>query len=273
MQIMNSLLVDLGIESWKPIIATLLLPPVPLLLIVALGAVLLWKQRRVGWLLTSVGVAGLWLCACTGVAEFLTAALLRPPAALQPAQIETLRRDVQAKRKVAIVVLGGGLKGHASEYDAPALAPLSLERLAYATWLAGRTEAPLVFTGGVGWAGKGGSATEAEIGSRVASTQFNRSLRWSEHESRDTRENATNTVAMMKRHGMAELVLVTHGWHMPRSMRAFDQAAQGQLRITAAPMGVAPSDQRLLLRWMPTSAGLADVRHVLHELLGLLAGS
>lgn len=270
---MNSLLVELGLESWKPIVAALLLPPVPLLLLVLAGAALLWTRRGVGWLLTTLGVTGLWLAASSGTADALSAWLLKPPPALQVAQIEALKRDVQANRKVAIVVLGGGRKAYAPEYDAAGLSLWSIERLLYGMWLAGKTDAPLAFSGGIGWASQTSGATEAQIAARIAATQFNRPLRWAESESRDTRENATRTVALLKRADVSQLVLVTHGWHMPRAVRAFEQAAQGSMRIVAAPMGVASSDERSLLRWMPTAKGLTEVRYVLHEALGLLAGS
>ena len=59
---MYTLVQELGIESWKPVITALLLPPVPFLLIMLWGALLLWGRRAFGWLLTLVAVTGLWLC-------------------------------------------------------------------------------------------------------------------------------------------------------------------------------------------------------------------
>ena len=270
---MNSLLVELGIEGWKPLAASLLLPPVPLLLLLLAGAALLWMRRAFGWLLMALGLAGLWLAACIGTAEALAVWLLRPPPALQAAQIEALKRDVRANRKVAIVVLGGGRKAYAPEYDRAGLSRWSMERLLYGMWLAGKTGAPVAFSGGVGWAAQPGGETEAQIAARIASTQFDRPLRWTENESRDTRENAARTVELLKHAGVHALVLVTHGWHMPRALRAFEQASGGALSVTAAPMGTASGDERSALRWMPTTNGLVEVRYVLHEALGLLAGS
>lgn len=270
---MNSLLVELGLESLKPIVTALLLPPVPFMVLALVGAGLLWTRRAIGWLFSVLAVAGFWLAACFGMANVLSAWLLQPPPALAAAQIDALKRDVQANSKLAIVVLGGGRKAYAPEYHAAGLSLWSMERLVYAMWLAGKTDAPLAFSGGIGWGSSSGGATEAEVAARVAAGQFMRPLRWTENESRDTRENAARTVALLARSDVRELVLVTHGWHMPRALRAFEQAAQGKMRIIAAPMGVATGEERSLMRWLPTSKGLLEVRYVLHEAFGLLAGS
>ena len=54
---MNELLALLGIESWKPILTTLLLPPVPLLLLTLIGARLVLPRRGLGWFLILLSVA------------------------------------------------------------------------------------------------------------------------------------------------------------------------------------------------------------------------
>jgi uncharacterized SAM-binding protein YcdF (DUF218 family) len=269
---MNTLVYELGIQSWKPAITALLLPPVPLLLILLWGTVLLWARRGFGWLLTLVAIAGLWLCSCAGFGQLLSDTMLKPPAALQPEQIAALKRDAQSRRNVAIVVLGGGREAHAPEYGVANLNHASLERLRYGLWLARETGAPVVFSGGVGWMQNEG-VSEAQIAARVAAADFGRPLRWTEEESRDTRENAARTLALMRREGLAELVIVTHAWHMPRSMRAFSQAADSKLKVTAAPMGLAPRIDQPWLKWIPSSEGHSHVRLILRELVGLLAGS
>ena len=115
--------------------------------------------------------------------------------------------------------------------------------------------------------------SEAQIAARVASAEFGRPLRWIEEESHDTRENAGRTLPLMLRDGVNELVVVTHGWHMPRAMRAFMEAAGGRLKVTPAPMALAPRVDQPLLMWLPTAEGQAHVRHIVRECIGLLAGS
>ena len=268
---MNSALTDLGLASWKPLLTALALPPVPLLALLLGAAALLWTRRGVGWLLFTLATAGLWLTACAGFGDLLEAALLERQPALTTVQVQALQHAAQARRDVAIVVLGGGREAHAPEYAAPSLARESLERLRYGAWLARRTGAPLAFSGGVGWAQRGGPS-EAEVALRIAREEFGRPLSWAEGESRDTRENAARTVALLRRSDIAEIVIVTHGWHMPRALRAFRAAAGERVRLVPAPMGMAPRVEDPTLRWLPTAEGTAHVRHVLREALGLLLG-
>ena len=267
---MNSLFVLLGIESWKPALTALLLPPVPLLVLVLIGARLIQPRRGLGWLLILASVALIWLGACTGTAQLLSQHALRPPPALGAHRIQALK--AAANPPTAIVVLGGGMEPLAPEYGVANLQHYSLERLRYGIWLGRETGLPLAFSGGVGWA-QPGATPEARIAAQIAAAEFGRPLKWVEAESRDTRENAGRSVALLKAAGIRHIVLVTHGSHMPRALRAFEAAAGGALRIEAAPMGLAQDTELPALRWIPSARGTTEVRTILHELLGLLAGA
>jgi uncharacterized SAM-binding protein YcdF (DUF218 family) len=269
---MNALVGNLGLSSWKAIAGALVLPPAPLLLLALVAAALLWARRRAGWWLMAASLAGLWFSCCVVTGEALTALLLRPPPALAAARIEALRNEVRARHDVAIVVLGGGRETMAPEYGFGSLAAEAMERLRYGVWLAQRTGIPLGFSGGASYA-NGAGPSEAQIAARIAADEFARPLRWREDASRDTRENASRSLALLREDGIRKVVLVTHGWHMPRARRAFEEAARGRFEIIAAPMGLAPRIERALLRWLPSSQGYLYVHHVLHEALGLLAGS
>lgn len=269
---MNNLFVLLGIESWKPIVSALILPPVPFLLMVLIGARLILPRRGWGWLITLLGVALLWLSACSGSARLLTQFVLHPPPALTADRIAALKADARAHQPTAIVVLGGGMEPYAPEYGAGNLAGPTLERLRYGIWLARQTGLPVAFSGGVGWA-QPDATPEARIAGQVAAQDFGHPLQWLDEDSRDTRENAGHSVAMLKRAGITHIVLVTHGWHMPRALRAFEDAAGVGMRIEAAPMGLAQSNEVAVLRWIPSTAGFQDVRNILHELIGRSAGA
>ena len=268
----NSLFVSLGIESWKPILAALLLPPVPLLLLVLVGARLLLPRRGLGWLLIVVSVALLWLSACTGAAQLLSRTLLPPPPALSFDRIRELRAEAAAKKPVAIVVLGAGSEPFAPEYGVSSLQAQSLERLRYGIWLANQTGAPLAFSGGVGWAQQG-STSEARVAAKIAADEFGHPIRWVEDDSRDTRENAAKTIALLKPAGIQHIVLVTHGYHMRRALRAFTEAAGTAMQIDAAPMGLARGLVAPALEWLPSTSGFRDVRELLRELAGLSVGA
>ena len=268
---MNSVFTSLGIESWKPLVAALLLPPVPLLVLVLIGARLILPRRGLGWLVILLGVALLWLSACTGAARMIGQLFLQPPAALSFDRVRELRAEAAARKPLAIVVLGAGSEPFAPEYGVGSLQAPSLERLRYGVWLAGQTGAPLAFSGGVGRAQQG-STSEARVAAKIAADEFARPLRWVESESHDTRENAAKTMAMLKPSGIQHVVLVTHGYHMPRALRAFQDAGAG-IQIEAAPMGLARGLEIPALDWLPSSAGFRDVRQLLREIVALAAGA
>ncbi len=271
---MNSLFTSLGIELWKPVIAALLLPPVPLLLLVLIGARLLLPRRGLGWLVILVAVSLLWLSACSGAARALAQLVLLPPPALSFDRVRELRAEAAAKKPLAIVILGAGSEPFAPEYGVSSLQAQSLERLRYGLWLGGQTGAPIAFSGGTGHAQVGSGATsEARIAAKIAADEFGRPIRWVESESHDTRENATLTMGLLKAAGINHIVLVTHGYHMPRALRAFAEAAGAGVQVEAAPMGLAKNLEAPSLVWLPSSNGFRDMRQLLRELLGSAAGA
>lgn len=269
---MNSLFASLGIESWKPVITALVLPPVPFLLLVLVGARLLLPRRGLGWLVILISVALLWLSACNGAVRVLSQLLLQAPAALSFDRVRELRAEAAAKKPVAIVILGAGSEPFAPEYGVSSLQYPSLERLRYGLWLAGQTGAPIAFSGGTGYAQEG-STSEARVAAKIAADEFGRPIRWVESESRDTRENATLTMALLKPAGINHVVLVTHGYHMPRALRAFTDAAGPGVQVEAAPMGLAKNLETPTLEWLPSAPGFRDMRQLLRELAGSAAGA
>ena len=267
---LNSLFTLLDIDSWKPFVAALLLPPVLFLATVLVGARLILPRRGLGWCVVLLSLAGLWLGTCSGTGRLLEQHVLHVPPALRAERVKEIQA-VPAQR--AIVVLGGGTESFAPEYRADNLAAPSLERLRYGLWLSRETGVPVAFSGGVGWS-QGQSAPEATIAARIASEEFGRPLRWSEADSRDTRQNAANSIALLKRDGITQVLLVTHGWHMPRALRAFRAAALAEgMQVEAAPMGLATRVGSPAFDWLPTQRGFERVRHALHEMMGLLAGA
>lgn len=266
---MNQIFLSLGIESWKPLLSALLLPPVPFLLLVLAGARLMFRRRLLAWLLVLLGVAGLWLMTTSGIGKLMLNSVIKPPPVLGTPEIAELKRAP----RTAIVVLGGGRRVLAPEYGVASLNARSAERLRYGLWLARETQLPVAFSGGVGHAAKPG-LSEADIAARIAERDFGRPLRWLENTSRDTRENALRTVALLQPQGIETLVLVTNAEHMARALHNFEQAAQGKkLKIVAAPMGGPASLHYESWDWLPSLRGFEMTWIALHEWLGLLAGA
>jgi uncharacterized SAM-binding protein YcdF (DUF218 family) len=267
----NEIFVMLGIESWKPALAALFLPPVPFVLMGLVGGRLMYKRRLMGWSLLLLGSLGTWFM-CTNVAGVaLTNMLVMPPRVLSPSEIG----DLKKAPKTAIVVLGGGRKKLSPEYGISNLNARSVERLRYGLWLSRETGLPVAFSGGVGHGQDDGPA-EAEIASRIAERDFGRPLKWTETQSRDTNENAMRTVPMLKEQGIERIVLVTHGYHMRRAAAAFERAAERSatpMQITPAPMGGDGAQRLELGDWLPSRSGFEMTSIALHEWLGRVTGA
>src|SRR5436190_19401672 len=241
-----------------------MLPPVPLLLLVLVGARLLLPRRGLGWLVILFAVVLLWLSTCTGAVRVMSQLLPSPPA-LSFDRVRELRAEAAAKKPLAIVILGGGSEPFAPEYGVSSLQAPSLERLRYGLWLAGQTGAPIAFSGGTGRA-QDGTTSEARVAAKIAADEFGRPIRWVEGDSQDTRENAAMTMALLKPAGINHVVLVTHGYHMARALRAFREAAGSAVQIEAAPMGLAKNLATPTLDWIPSTPGFRDMRQLLREL-------
>ena len=113
---------------------------------------------------------------------------------------------------------------------------------------------------------------EAEVAAQIAARDFARPLKWIETESRDTRENAAASVALLRAAGVTRIVLVhprlAHA-AQPARLRAGDcRAAAAASLLVAAPMGLARDDSVGALRWLPSQRGFSDTRHALREYLG-----
>lgn len=237
----------------KPILTALVLPASSGLL--ALFALLLWAWRtraraaRLPVALAGLATSLMWLLNCQAVAIWLSVHVL-------PQVIPISAEDLKPQQVQAIVVLGGGVDNSAVEYGGPTLSPDAMSRLLYGVHLSRTTQLPMAYTGGVGWAGQSGQTSEAEVAALALSRLGAPSLRWQEKQSRDTRENALLTAALLKNDGITHIALVTHAWHMPRSVRQFEAAG---LRVVPAPMGYINSDASPLLQWLPSGRDCARV--------------
>ena len=266
-------MLQLGLGGWKPLLTALVLPPLPLLLLMLGGAGLLRRRPVWGWLLLLAGAAGIWATSTAAVGDALQRELLRPERALGLVDLQQLHSPRRAD--TAIVVLGGGREVYAPEFGSASLSPASLQRLRYGLWLARETALPVAFVGGTGAVQPEGPA-EADLAASIAARDFGRPLKWLETQSRDTRGNAEAAVALLRADGVTRIVLVTHGWHLRRSQRAFEaaiNASGGGITLLAAPMGLAADDSVWPLRWLPSSTGFEKTRNALREYLGLLVGA
>lgn len=248
-----------------------MLPPTPLIGVAAVASLLMRRHRRTGSALLTVSLLCLWLVCTAGAAQWLALHLIKAPPALTRTGLDGLRAQQARQHDVAVLVLGGGVRSFSPEYDGPSLKAVTAERFTYGVWLARQLNAPLGFSGGIGWSARHLTVSEASVVERVAREDFKLPLRWVEGRSRDTRENATLSMAMLKADGIKTLVLVTHDMHMPRAERAFLSASAGQMTIVTAPVGMQRDAMSELGDWMPSGEGLSRLRYAVYEWLALRA--
>ena len=268
------MIMALGLESWKSVIGALLLPPVPFLVLVLVGARLMFRRRLMAWSLILLAVAGIWMTSVPALGVLMRQGMHPVPPARSEAEIAGLRKAGEASG-TAIVVLGGGSRDLSPEYGMSNLTPISIERLRYGIWLSRETRLPLAFSGGMGHGSRSG-ATEAEIATRIAEREFGHPLRWTEDRSRDTAENGLLTMQMLHGAGVRRIVLVTHDYHMRRAVRSFERGAQhagAKISIVPAPMGMRPAYEWEWGDFLPGRSGFFDNHVMLHEWLGYLLGA
>jgi len=253
---------DLG--ALKPVLAALVLPPVSLLVLALVGLLLTgFNKKRSGLTLATISVLLLALLSCHGTAVWLARAALPQ---FSPVDLAGLR----AAKVQVIVILGGDVLPVAPEYGHSQPAAATAARLRYGAWLARQSGLPLAFSGGLGWAAHSTQTEpEAEVAARVLQQDYGLALRWRESQSRDTAGNARLMAPLLRQAGVQRIALVTHAWHMPRAVLAFEQAG---LAVTPAPMAYVLPAQSEPLEWLPSAQGLQASRQVLREWLALAVG-
>jgi uncharacterized SAM-binding protein YcdF (DUF218 family) len=244
-----------GSMSWflTNLVSAFLLPPLSLLLLAALGFALWRKRPKLARGLVGLALGVLWLLATPVVAEALLRCLERQVAAV----------DTRTQAADAIVILGGGSYVHAPEYDGgDTVSEASLLRVRYGATLYRETGKPILTTGGTPL---GNAKAEASAMQQVLTQEFHVPVRWVEDASNNTAENARNSYRVLHAAGIQRIYLVTHAWHLPRAMRAFQAAG---FEVIPAPTAFTTRHQIDLLAYLPDSAALHGSRIFLHEVIG-----
>lgn len=247
----------------KPLLTSLVMPPLSLLLLAFLGLLLASRKKRIGVPLAGLALVLLWIVSSHGTAVWLARHALPQVAPLTQAALKVAR--VQA-----IVVLGGGVLPQAPEYGQAQPGAATLARLRYGLWLAKQSGLPVAFTGGIGLAASSVQDTaEADVAARVAWQDYGMTLRWQESRSRDTSENARMLAPLLLGDSVHRIALVTDATHAPRATAAFERAG---FRVLPAPIDYAFPTSSDALEWLPSASGLQASHQVLHEWLALVVG-
>lgn len=232
-------------------LAALVLPPSGPLLLALAGLALLGRRPRLGRTLAWFGVGAL-LVLCLPVISHLLLRSLEPP-------VVDLRRAADAQ---AIVILGGGLRRNAAEFGGDTLARLTLERVRYGALVARATRLPVLVSGGSVY----GGTAEATLMKRALEQEFSVEVRWSEDRSRDTRSNAAESASILLPAGVKRVLLVAHGFDMPRASAEFTSAG---FQVTPAPTAIAAERFGFEhpVELLPSMSALQGSYYALYELV------
>lgn len=229
------------------VFSALALPPASLALAALLALLLL--RGRVGRGLALLAVAGLVLLSLPVVSMALLASLDVPP-------------DAGTGPPQAIVVLGGDVDRLADPPGA-SLGSLSLERVRAGAALHRQTGLPVLVTGGVV------DDLPLTVGALMADSMtadFNVPVRWTEAASPTTWENAAYSAPMLAAAGVSRVFLVTHAWHMRRSLLAFRQAG---IEAVPAPVRPDPWPKLRASEFLPRPSAWINSFFAVHEWVGL----
>lgn len=204
----------------------------------------------------------------------LALALLLGWQVLPDALLRTLETSHPAPREpltdfAGVIVLGGALE-HPGLFAAHGQVPLGEAAERMTVPLALMRQHPdwrLVFTGGEGRLRQSGVSEAALARAFYVENGLDMRRVVLESKSRNTRENALNTAAMLGDACQRPWLLVTSAWHMPRAMQAFRAAG---CHVTAYPVdfrtwGRTPWTEYSLAQ------GILRWQVALHEWMGQLA--
>lgn len=241
--------------SWFLInlVSAFLLPPLNLLLVASIGLMLWHSRPRLARTLITVSIALLWLLSTPYFADQLLHSLEAPFPTVNPA---TSHAD-------AIVVLSGGSYFHAPEYNGDTVSEASLQRLRYAAKLYRETQLPLLISGGKPL---GNDQSEAQQIKAVLENEFHTPVQWTEDASDNTYQSARISYQLLQRSHIRRIYLVTHAWHMARSVATFSAAG---FEVIAAPTAYTTRYQNDLLAFIPNASALRDSKIWMHEIIGI----
>ena len=238
------------------VIKALIMPPGGIVLTLLVG--LLLVRGVLGRLFIFFGATLLLLMSLPQVAASLVWDLEPYPALTA----ESLREGPAQ----AILVLGGDRYSWAPELGGDTVGGMTLQRLRYAAWLQRETGLPLYVTGG---SPPHEDPPLGRLMAKVLEEEFGVPVAGVEERSRTTWENAQYAAEMLGSDRIRRILLVTHAWHLPRAMDAFERAG---LEPVPAPTGFihreGEGDAPAIVDWLPSAGAFSVSYFALHEWLG-----
>jgi len=232
------------------LVKVLVLPPNGPLLLVVAGLALAGRWPRLGRRIALAGMLALTVLSMPIVGAWMIERLDRTP----PLDV---RKPTDAQ---AIVILGGGVRRYAAEYQEPTISGITLARVRYGAKLARRTGLPVLVSGGAAR----DLPAEAPLMRKVLVDELGVPVRWVEAKSRDTHENAVNSAALLKASGISRVILVGHSFDFPRTRKEFEAAGIG---VIPAPINIPSTAEVSALDFVPSLGGMQLSYFATYEIL------
>lgn len=241
----------------------LLLSPLGMALcLAAVGLLFVWRRHlRIGMGLGLVAFVWLWAWSMPVLSHWLGNTVESVYPQVPIAAIPTAP---------ALVVLGGSVyppSGHNAEIDLNSAA----DRVWYAARLFHVGKAPLLLLSGGSDPQRQALSEARAMAIFLADLGVPAQAMLLEEGSRNTRQNAAFSAALLKTRGIDRVLLVTSALHMPRAMALF--RAQG-LQVSPAPTDF-EANQALppgLLAWLPEALALDASGRAMKEIVGKWVG-
>ena len=234
-----------------------LIPPAINIAGIIIGVALITRYQKLGKALILLSVCSLWLLSTAFVSSRLQRSIEEHPAF----QIA----DLPNNANIAIVVAGAAHHDLAKEYGVSTPTNSGLERLHYAASLHRRTGAPVLLTGGPM---NRRNEVHSEILAYSLENEFKIKPSWLENKSTTTRENALFSADILLPLNIDKILLVTHSYHMKRSVSLFTQAG---FTVLPAPTRLSAAYEWYKWRyWMPDASSLELSASVIYEYVALL---
>lgn len=235
------------------------LPPGLFLALMLFSFLLIWKgYKKIGKKLFSFTYILFWLfCTPLFAQAFIDGLQKQYP----PLEFE---KKVKISNS-AIVVLGSGVEQAFEFPEQYRVTDITLSRLHYAAYLHNKLQVPMIVSGGNH---TNTAITEAEAMRTILQKDYNISVPIIEKESRNTLEESKLLAPIIKKNNIQTIYLVTHAWHMPRSILAFKSA---NITVIPAPMGfISLKSESTLINLLPSLNALNTCAFALHEYIGIV---
>ena len=197
---------------YKVLYAFIMPPGGIISLLVLFNIYLYWKKIKGKFILTGIIILFYLLSM-----QFTAFHLIKP---LENMYVNYSVEELKTQNHDVIIMLGGGAINNIADIDGDGqVSGYVANRMLSVMRLSNQLDLPVILSGGKVFADTG---READIEQRIFKGMgINENKLILENQSRNTVENARNSKEIMQRYGFSRPILVTSGFHMPRSMLIF----------------------------------------------------